>query len=166
MQKFNSDGDQDQMDDADIELEIYIEIYNLVRQVEEYKRISDDVKQKNFKQLQNADWPIELNQIITPEDYFLILLFAKSAAYQFDVVKGDLEDWDELLCIDVLEKLVDLATDCPNEFIEKGLHYVETIGVCGLNLVETCDVSLTQKHSNEELMEFYELYRSIEINKI
>jgi len=92
MQKFNSDGDQDQMDDADIELEIYIEIYNLVRQVEEYKRISDDVKQKNFKQLQNADWPIELNQIITREDYFLILLFTKAAAYQFDI--GHLEKRD------------------------------------------------------------------------
>ena len=64
-----------------------------------------------------------------------------------------------------MEKLVDLATDCPNEFIEKGLHYVETIGVCGLNLVEACDMSLTQKHSNEEIMEFYELYHSIEINK-
>ena len=164
MQKFKSDGDQDQMDDADIELEIHIKIYNLVRQVEEYKRISDDVKQKNFKQLQNADWPIELNQIITREDYFLILLFTKAAAYQFDIVMGDLEDWDELLCVDVLEKLVDLATDCPNEFIEKGLHYVETIGVCGLNLVEACDINTTQKYSNEELVELYELYHSIEIN--
>jgi hypothetical protein len=157
MQKFESDGDQDQIDDADVELDIYIEIYNLVRQVEEYERISNNVRQKNFKQFQNVDWPIELNQIITYEDYYLILLFTKAAAYQFDIVKGNLEDWDELLCIDVLEKLVDVATDCPNEFIGKGLHYVETIGVCGLSLVEAYDIDLTRKYSNEELIEFYKL---------